>query len=335
MATWKKSFRSMPSILTAKIEDRDTNIIEVAAGKEISKADILGGLYAHIGLSRERMSVGDTWTMMPDGSAGRKSSENLNGRDVTRKDLPKFKKYSYHDIAPYGDAAKNGYKTVAIPRNVYPHEFIPPQHLSIEVHIQEELPNDKLGVVFKINESFDRNSLTFAEDIFFAVNLMQENTGVSDIRSAADPDIIFSSALNWEVFPAGDFDSVVTSVLSGRGSSLNPDTVTERLRMFQEYQPIQFLRGMGGDDRYIGAKYSDDFVVFENMKYGNALYALYGDWETLSQLPRSQLLRRMSDEYDRIIHSAGWHHVFRELMNVELAARGLRRKTRSRPRRQK
>ena len=52
--------------------------------------------------------------------------------------------------------------------------------------------------------------------------------------------------------------------------------MTIPLELFEQFQPIEYLKGLGGNDHYIGAKYADDLVVFENMRHGNALYVLYG-----------------------------------------------------------
>lgn len=81
---------------------------------------------------------------------------------------------------------------------------------------------------------------------------------------------------------------------------------------------------MGGNDHYVGAKYADDLVVFENFKHGNALYILYEDWQTLSQKPRSEILRASTKDFDRVIHTDGWETRFALLMQNELSDRGLR-----------
>ena len=72
-------------------------------------------------------------------------------------------------------------------------------------------------------------------------------------------------------------------------------TVSDLLLDFEQFQPIEYLKGLGGNDHYIGAKYADDLVVFENMRHGNALYVLYGDWATLSQKVWRSFLRGFKD----------------------------------------
>jgi len=65
----------------------------------------------------------------------------------------------------------------------------------------------------------------------------------------------------------------------------------------------------------IGAKFGDDFVVFENVRYGNALYIMFEQWQTLSQRSRIELLRSgVSDEFQRIEHREGWEDILKALV---------------------
>ena len=58
--------------------------------------------------------------------------------------------------------------------------------------------------------------------------------------------------------------------------------------------------------RYFGAKYADDFVVFENLRYGNALYVMFERWQELSQRSRIDLLKGDHEGFERIEHREGW-----------------------------
>ena len=52
--------------------------------------------------------------------------------------------------------------------------------------------------------------------------------------------------------------------------------------------------------------------MFENVRYGNALYVLYENWEDVSQRSRIDLLKGTSADYERIPHMDGWEQQFRE-----------------------
>jgi hypothetical protein len=140
-----------------------------------------------------------------------------------------------------------------------------------------------------------------------------------------EPRQYFSETLDWELFPLGDIGAVLSS-LGASGRLQRPDEMaiaTERLTLFETFQPVNYIRGLAGNDTYVGAKYADDLVVFESVKYGNALYVLYVDWEQQSRQPRSTLLRLAGNELDRIVHRANWQDEFRELMINKLQERGI------------
>ena len=80
----------------------------------------------------------------------------------------------------------------------------------------------------------------------------------------------------------------------------------ERIMVMQRLNPEAYITGTDGFLRYFGAKFGDDFVAFENARYGNALYIMYDGWEALSQKSRIELLAGDRDSYDRIEHRPGW-----------------------------
>ncbi|QFT46788.1 hypothetical protein FIU97_09410 [Roseivivax sp. THAF40] len=326
MATWKKGFRKIPAKLLTKLEGFDERNVRVIAGKVISSDAVDSGLYQHLGLSTDSLEVGKVWTIIPPQSSGATAKKNSEGWTVVRKDLPKFTKYFYQDVPIYGDAARNGWTTAAIPREVYVRDQIPPFLFELEIEVKEQQQDGRYGVVFSITDVLDRDTTSFSDDLLFALNLLQECTGVSDVAPGSSQSVVFTSSLDWELFPPGDLDDLVdrlTKSKDGRGGAA-PDKVRERLELFEQFQPTEYLKGMGGNDHYIGAKFADDLVAFENLKYGNALYVLYGDWEQLSQRPRSELLKLTNAQFDRIVHRRGWELEFAKLMQTELRQRGIR-----------
>lgn len=86
-------------------------------------------------------------------------------------------------------------------------------------------------------------------------------------------------------------------------------------------QPVSYIRGSGQFGSYFGAKFADDLVVFENLRYGNALYILYDDWDDISKRSRLDLLRDHDAKFDRVVHAADWQFQFNKIMKMELTAR--------------
>lgn len=325
MGEWKKKFRALPQSIRAELHPIVSDDIKVLAGKKISIDDVVAGTYAHLGLTSKTLQIGQRWEVVPPISVGSTSKRNSEGWAVIRKDLPKYRKYFYRDIPIYGNAARNGWTTAVIPREVYETDSYPSYFFQIEVSVQESLDGSRFGIVFSIDEVFSKHSVTFEEDLLFAINLLQENTGVSAVIAAENPDFVFTSQLQWDVFPPGQISDLAMHIQ--QNSNRNPPdlaTITERLELFEQFQPIEYLKGLAGNDHYIGAKYADDLVVFENMRHGNAMYVLYNDWATLSQKPRSEILKLPVSQFDRIIHTEGWENRFAVLMQNELQARGIR-----------
>ena len=325
MAEWKKLFRKLPQNIRAELRRTTCNDVKVLAGKRISVADVAAGKYAHLGLTADKLQIGQSWEVLPRSNTGITSRRNSEGWIVTRKDLPKYRKYFYRDIPIYGNAARNGWTTAAIPRDVYETDNYPPYLFQIEISIQETLGSDDFGVVFSIDEVFSKKSTSFEDDLLFAVNLLQENTGTSGVAAAENPDFVFTSQLQWAVFPPGQISELALRIQQNSGRS-PPDLakITERLELFEQFKPVEYIKGLAGNDHYIGAKYAENLVVFENMRHGNALYVLYDDWVNLSQRPRSEILKLPSSKYDRIIHTDGWTNRFAKLMQHELQERGVR-----------
>jgi hypothetical protein len=58
------------------------------------------------------------------------------------------------------------------------------------------------------------------------------------------------------------------------------------VRLFSSLKPTAYLAGTAKFSAYVGAQFAPDLVVFENVKYGNALYVLYDNWRDVSKRSR-------------------------------------------------
>ncbi|ARJ04737.1 hypothetical protein B5808_05495 [Cnuibacter physcomitrellae] len=115
--------------------------------------------------------------------------------------------------------------------------------------------------------------------------------------------------VSWDFLPDGTVEDIREAVERKFGGSALPqeiEIIIDRLQKVQSLGPEKRLVGTSGLQRYIGYLFGDNFVAFENPRVGNALYLLYGDWESLSQLSRSELLSSRQGEFDRIIHTSRW-----------------------------
>jgi hypothetical protein len=114
----------------------------------------------------------------------------------------------------------------------------------------------------------------------------------------------------WEIFPPGTIDEVVRFFSKGVGGNkeVREGILRERVEAFMAIRPEGYIRGIDRFDGYIGAKISDKLVVFENWRYGNALYVVSDNWERIAKRPRLDLLRddEAKPHFERIIHGPGW-----------------------------
>ncbi|MEC9345598.1 MAG: hypothetical protein VYB54_05180 [Pseudomonadota bacterium] len=316
---WKKSFRKLPRKVLSDLVKIESNKISVIASKIVNSNEVDSGVYAHIGLNKESCVVGGAWEILPSKDVGPNSKKNCEGWYEVRKDLPKHTKYFYQDIQNYGDGARFGWSTVAIPKEIYERDEYPPYAFHVQIRVKRVI-RGLFEIIFSVDEIFDKDDANFDRDILFGLNLLQENTGVSGVAASGATEIVPQKYLDWAFFPPENLEELKAALLSGR-PHLSIDVVTDRLELFRDFSPRRYLKGMGGNDLYVGAQYADDLVVFENMKYGNALYVLYGKWEELSKKSRSELLVMKSSEFDRIVHTEGWKNRFAVLMQEEFKKR--------------
>jgi len=323
---WKGSHRSIPATISASLGQIKSNLVMVAATKKILVKTIAAGQYAHLGLQHDGSAFEIADTTMPAASVGKIAARNRMGWEVRRTDLPKIKKTFSWESPNFGDGATYGYHTHYREREVYPVQYFEPRLFSIDVELLNSPGVDTALVKFQIDQVLDRTADTFEDDLLFALNLLQESTGVVGVYAsdASREDFIGTVLLDWEVFPPGSVDELIAS-LTRHAGSLSPEKagiVADRVKLFNQLPVEHLIRGAGSFGTYVGALYADDLVVFENVNYGNALYVLYADWQDVSKRSRLDLIKGTSENFDRIVHTDGWQLRFTELIEAELKKRG-------------
>lgn len=329
VGTWKKNFRTMPEDVLAKVNSIAGDDFKVACVKRIPAADIADGKYAHIGLVIEKDVLVVPKEQIPRLGIGRYSRINVQGEELVLRDEPKISK-SFSVEAPNWGDPNNGTHTVEWDRMVYRREWFAPKELTLEIEILgEEMKTEKIFVIrFGINEVLNKKSLRFRKlahltnDLFFNLNLLQENVGASDVyaSSATRDDYLKTVYVAWEILPPGERDETIARILSSFKSP-SPEVrqrIAERYDLLTKLKPEAFISGTSGFRRYFGAKFSDSLVVFENLDYGNAIYAMFEDWETLSKSSRTELLKGSKAGFERIVHCTGWKGRLKELVKNRL-----------------
>jgi hypothetical protein len=328
---WKSNYRAIPPFVKTALDQIDGDLIEVAATKKINRMEIEAGLYNHVGLQLKGSALISTGPTLPPSDVGKWSSRNAHGWDRKREDLPMVQKTWTFESPNFGDGARNGYTMRSWTRDVYQHQIFEPQGMTIEASVLEDRGGEQLIVKFALAPMISRGAGEFELMLLWAVNLLQENTGVTGVfaSNATREDYISTVMLDWQIFPPGTVDDVVSRLVGSTRPANAPDFekhVRDRVLLFEGFEPRAYIRGQGAFGSYFGAQFADDLVVFENLKYGNAIYLLYQDWNLASQRSRLDLLRDQDANFDRVVHSDGWQDRLQALLHDKLFERGLRRR---------
>ncbi len=328
---WKSNFQKIPSKILTSLADIKGDLITVAGTKTVSRSDVAAGIYSHIGLRLEGNAVATDGASLPPSDAGKWSARNLDGWDRRREDWPKVNKTWTFESPNFGDGARNGWTMRSWTREIYQHQIFEPQGMTIDATLLDDRGTDNILVKFALFPMLSRSMPEFELMLLWALNILQENTGIANVfpSEATNADYIATVNLDWQVFPPGTTEEVITRLTGAAGSTSNPDHerhVEERVRLFESFKPVAYLRGQGGFGSYFGAQFADDLVVFENLQYGNAVYLLYDDWAEASQRSRLDLLRDRDAHFDRVEHRDGWEGSLKALLHDELFKRGLRKR---------
>lgn len=328
---WKSNYRSVPLVVTEALAKIEGDLVQVAATKKIARSEIEGGQYAHVGLRAEDGKMVASGPASPPADAGKWSERNACGWDRKRQDWPMVPKTWTFESPNFGDGARNGWTMRSWTKDVYQHQVFEPQGMLIEPTVLEDRGGDHVVIKFALNPLLDRGMAEFELMLLWSINVLQENTGTTGVfaTDATADQYKATITLDWQIFPPGTADEVVARLTGTARPGNAPDFekhVRDRVRLFESFNPTNYIRGQGGFGSYFGAQFADDLVVFENLKYGNAVYLLYQNWDEVSRRSRLDLLRDQDAHFDRVVHNEGWEGHLTALLHDKLFERGLRRR---------
>ena len=308
---WQLNFRCVPQAIVNQLNEITSEDVSVGCVKKIPLSDIECGKYSHIGIRLHENKVHYPAVQVPHASNGKSSHVNLEGKEIVRKDLPKVTKTFPIESPNFGDSSK-GYHTVYMNRMVYLREYISPKLREITIEALGNESSSEPVYIFKImmNEVLQKSSPRFEDDLLESLNLLQENVGAVGVykSDASMADFLKTIHLHWEILPPGDDKGNLAKIISGfkKPSAELQRNIADRYVFLSKLRPVAFINGHSGFQRYFGAKFAEDLVVFENVAYGNAVYVMYEDWEALSKRSRLELLSSNNLKFDRVVHSKGW-----------------------------
>jgi hypothetical protein len=295
-------FRSLPKEIKAEIDSLGE--VQFVFGAVRNFSDQLLADWTDR-LELEQVSD-DEWIGLPPASTGRWSKWNAKGREVVRRDLPKVFR-SWTTEAPNFNG--NGTHPITHSREVFRKQRLYGQQIEAAVTRRDE-PRDSLvgTVLLTLQAPYDEDA---EQSFLYAASLARTWFGSATAYSLDETGIaqVPDQSVSWDFLPDGTVEELREAVVKKFGGSAPPpeiEIMIDRLEKVQSLAPEKRLVGTSGLQRYIGYQFGDDFVAFENPRVGNALYLLYGDWQSLSQLSRSQLLASREGDFDRIIHTSRW-----------------------------
>lgn len=310
----RKNILKIPAKIKKQIETFNQDDVVVACVKYIPNEEI--HKYKHLKMRLINGELVLPPSITPNPNTGKFSRANLIGLEKKRKDLPKISKEFGHETPNW-----NGYGThyVSYSRDVFQKDFYPPKEVELKIE-QVEKREHGFKIKFSIDQVINRNTPSFEKELLYNLNLLQENVGMIDVfpSIATLADYAKTVYIDWEILPPGTVDDIIAALLKNQKiGSITPDQVKvmrERIGIMSKLNPAVYIKGTSGFLRYFGAKFGDDFVVFENIKYGNALYVMYGSWLELSKKSRTELLNGPREDFDRIEHREGWGDVLQKFV---------------------
>jgi hypothetical protein len=169
-------------------------------------------------------------------------------------------------------------------------------------------------VRFAVDQVLDRRAPGFEQDLFYNLNRLQENVGAANVFPSDATLDEYNATIHvaWRILPEGTAEDVFNAISKDVSVSPRSERVLrERLAVLKRLKPEAMVTGTDGFVRYFGAMFGDDFVAFENVRYGNAIYIMFEEWRELSKRTRVDLLAGKERQFVRIEHRLGWEKQLR------------------------
>ncbi|WP_209346789.1 hypothetical protein [Pontixanthobacter sp. CEM42] len=295
------------------LERIDGTRIVVAAVLTITKDQAAKYELAGLTLDSGKLAVAEP--APPPHACGIWAKRNLDGWQEKRKDLPK----EMRDVSSWAPNWNgSGHHLVTRSVEAWQVDHHPARMLTLSATILEPLKDGAI-VRFRIDQPLDRTDVDFAENLQFNLRLLREIVGRSQVYCADMSDEEFANlqSVDWELIPPGSADRVIAQLAESKATTAEQlEVASERLRVLERLSHNGFIVGHGKFARYFGARFGDKLLVLENLEYGNAMYLFEENWEELTKLRRTELIKRRDPKVHRLPHLPGWQSAIRELLRA-------------------
>ena len=322
----QKHFRKVPEFINNKLNELNTDLLQVGTLLQANEEEIKSGKLSHLGIIYKDEKVTFTSTIALTHATGIFARKNRLGYDIIHRDKPKYYHLYQATVPNFGDWTK-GHHTIHWDRLVYHRTYIPPREWNLEIELLEKrtIGRDE-QFIFKITikQIFDRNDKNFEKDLFFGINLMQENVGSCDIfpSDLNKEDFVKLICVGWQIFPPGKVEEAINKINEQFQCKTKDqrEKLKDRADFFNASGATEFIVGFGQNNKYFGAKFSEKLIVFENIEYGNAIYVLFETWETISKMSRTEILKTQdrNKDYIRLQHKGNWKDQLKKIIEDKI-----------------
>ena len=171
----RKNIIKIPNKIKEQIGTFSQDDIIVACVKYIPNEEI--EKYKHLNTRYINGELVLPSSRTPNPNAGKYSRANLEGLDRKRTDLPKISKEFSFEASNWRG---NGTHTVSYTRDVFRKDFYPPKEVELKIE-QIEKREHGFKIKFLIDQVINRNTPNFEKELFYNLNLLQENVGMIDV----------------------------------------------------------------------------------------------------------------------------------------------------------
>lgn len=244
-------------------------------------------------------------------AVGKVSRFNSQGREVKRDDLPMESSYrmvyattrDWHGN-PHSGIQHRKYKS-------YPREHIAGPEAEITLLKVDD-------ALFAVSEEM---SVPTTDDsrALHVFNLFLECFGECELFDENIAQIIKVKKVNWNMLPPGSYPWPKVKDHIQKAISNLPDAsrqvIEYRIKQIAGCTPDHVAIGSGGFNGYFVFGFSSKgLFVLESTYSDNATYILKSDWESISQLSKSEIIAG-NLHHDRLIHKANWAQALRHSLS--------------------
>lgn len=245
------------------------------------------------------------------------SNFNSEGKYLIHRDQPMERAYrqrewTWEQWAGYHETETKS-KIVDVPYKRYPRTFISPPSVELSIVKNSE---DKRYVVAP-EQILD---LSNPDKLLHIINLFLEIFGYCEVLSKDLKSYVLKNLqrLNWEILPPGKWpwnkikDKILPII---KQTNRQKQIVIEyRLKVITKFNPEFSAIGRAGFRGYLIFGFPEkNIYALESLFTGNATYIFEKNWEYLSKLTKTEILKE-SLQKDRIIHRKKWDHHINDLL---------------------